>query len=344
VSGAAAVTVDAPWLCIEGFLADFVGARALSSAFEIGLIDLLADGAQTLDTLRVRLPLDDRALKLLLNMLRANGVLATEDKITFTSAFQQALAFRDLLEARLYFAHLVAPDFLHLSTALLAEPDQFFRRARLFELFSYDRCFEPTRENLEATARWMRITTALTRYEAQACIAAFDFGAHRRQLDVGGNSGEFLLRVCRAHPGLRGTVHDLPVVCEIGRAHVAEEAEAARIAFTHVTSRTEPLPSGHDLISFKSMLHDWPDADMRQFLARAHAALESGGSILIFERAPMHELPQVLSYGQLPLLLFFRSYRSSEDYRAALAQAGFRDIETTTVMLESPFHLIHARK
>lgn len=337
-----ALAPDYPWLCIEPFLADFTGARALSSAFELGLIDLLLDGA-TPGQAGERLPLDERGLRLLLNMLRAHGVL---ESATYrpSAAFRDALAYRDLLEARLYFAHLVAPDFLHLSTVLLAEPAEFFRRARLFELFSYDRCFETTRENLERTARWMRITTALTRYEARACLQSFDFSRYQRQLDVGGNSGEFLLQVCAAHPHLRGTVYDLPVVAEIGQAHVASEGAADRIAFSRVRDRQEALPPGHDLISFKSMLHDWPDHDMRHFLARAHDALQPGGSVLIFERAPMEDIPCPLSYGQLPLLLFFRSYRNAGVYREALETAGFQDVQIRMLTLETPFHLISARK
>ena len=333
------------WLCIEPFVADFTGARALSSAFEIGLIDLLASGPAAQDSLQQRLPLDRRGLQMLLAMLRAHRVVDIDrESVALTPAFTEALDFRDLLEARLYFAHLVAPDFLNLSTALLADPDAFFLRARLFQLFSYERCFERTRDNLEATARWMRITTALTRHEAQACIDAFDFSRFKRQLDIGGNSGEFLLRICRAHPELSGTVYDLPLVCEIGRAHVADAPETARIGFAEARSREEALPGGHDLISFKSMLHDWPDADMRGFLARAHQALEPGGSVLIFERAWSDDIEQPLSYGMLPLRLFFRSYRTLDDYRAALAAAGFRDIEVKTLMLDSPFILIHASK
>lgn len=334
-----------PWLCIESFLDDFVAARALSSAFQIGLIDQLAAGPMPQDALLARLPLDPRGFQVLYVMLHACGVLEGDaGTIAFTPAFREALAFRDLLEARLYFAHLVAPDFLNLSTALFVEPQAFFRHSRLFQLFSYDRCMQRTEENLEATARWMRITTALTRYEAQACIQAFDFSRFRRQLDVGGNSGEFLLRICSTHAGLTGTVYDLPVVCEIGAAHVADSGMAERIGFTQVLEPEEPLPAGHDLISFKSMLHDWPDTDMHKFLRRAYAALEPGGTVVIFERAWDENFGRPLSYGVLPLMLFFRSYRHPGDYRAALSGAGFRNIEVKSLMLETPFVLISARK
>ena len=72
----------------------------------------------------------------------------------------------------------------------------------------------------------MRFTTALTRYESGACIANHDFSPYERMLDVGGNSGEFALRVCQRHSRLRATVYDLPLVCDIGERHVRAEPEA----------------------------------------------------------------------------------------------------------------------
>ena len=42
-----------------------------------------------------------------------------------------------------------------------------------------------------------------------------DLAGRRRMLDVGGNSGEFLLQVCRRNPELQGTVIDLPLVCDV---------------------------------------------------------------------------------------------------------------------------------
>lgn len=63
----------------------------------------------------------------------------------------------------------------------------------------------------------MTITTRLTRHEALVCMKYHDFGQYRRMLDVGGNSGEFALQVCRRHPDLRATVLDLPFHLVTGR-------------------------------------------------------------------------------------------------------------------------------
>src|SRR5436305_1534224 len=85
------------------------------------------------------------------------------------------------------------------------------------------------------------LKAALARYEAPVCLAHYDFGRHRRLLDVGGNSGEFALRLCRRHPALRATVLDLPTVCAIGRQHLRRDPEADRITFLPGNAVTDPL-------------------------------------------------------------------------------------------------------
>lgn len=344
------------YLGVDAFISDMVGARALSTAFETGVIDyLLKQETADAASLSVILQLDERGTRLLLSLLRANRVIepagdedGNRNALHLSPAFAAALRFRDILEAKLHFANLVAPDFIHLSTALLMEPQAFFEHARIFKLFSYQRAHEAKRESIEQTVRWMRITTALTTYEAQACMAAFDFSGYRRMLDVGGNSGEFALRVCGRHAELQATVYDLPLVCDIGARHVADcardRAEAARIAFVRRDPAVPALPADHDLITFKSMLHDWPDDEMAGFLQRAYDALPSGGTLMIFERAQVDVFETRIGYGQVPLMLFFRSYRRPEDYGAALAAIGFHSIEATTVPLDMSFILMTARK
>jgi len=190
----------------------------------------------------------------------------------------------------------------------------------------------------------MRVTSTLTRYEASACLELYDFGGHRRALDVGGNSGEFLLQLCRRHPRLAGTVFDLPLVCDIGMEHLLAEPEASRIGFVKGDLRNDPLPSGYDLISFKSMLHDWPPEDAERFLAKAVQALSPGGTLLIFERSPLQLREAAVPFSLIPTLLFFRSYRPPAQYAAWLEALGMRDLVLREVQLDSAFFVLSARK
>ncbi len=64
-------------------------------------------------------------------------------------------------------------------------------------------------------------------------------------LDVGGNSGEFVLQICRKNPAILATVFDLPLVCEIGLEHIQPQPEADRITFVKGNAVYDNLPTGY---------------------------------------------------------------------------------------------------
>jgi hypothetical protein len=152
------------------------------------------------------------------------------------------------------------------------------------------------------------------------------------------------LQLCRQHRQLSATVFDLPLVCEIGLEQVMAEPESDRIAFCSGDLRTDRLPPGHDLVTFKSVLHDWPQEDADRFLESAVHALEPGGTLLIFERAPIDPLRKPPTFADLPVMLFFRSYRPPETYLATLERLGLEAITCSMLELDTTFLLISGRK
>ncbi len=334
------------YLCVDDFIGTLVDARSLAAALELGIVDLLhRDGVTSFDALLKKSEITPLGLQLLIKLLRQNNVvIENRGGIRLTPAFRTALEYRDLLETKIDFAAAVLPDFHELFTDLLSAPERFMGRSRVFDMFRYDRSIEPSPGNIEATKRWVRFTTCLTRYEATACLEHYDFGAHRRILDVGGNSGEFALRICQQHPTTRATILDLPLVCEIGRKHVSAGGAADRIAFRPGDARRDGFPVGHDLVVFKSFLHDWNERDARGFLAKAFQALPAGGGVLIYERGPISGCEGPLPYHMIPTLLFLHFLRSPEVYRKHLNGLGFEAVEVRRIDLEMPFHIITARK
>ncbi|HSU66017.1 MAG TPA: methyltransferase, partial [Tepidisphaeraceae bacterium] len=156
--------------------------------------------------------------------------------------------------------------------------------------------------------------------------------------------GEFVLQICRKHPQVQATVLDLPVVCRVGREHVQGHPEGSRIRFMEGDAFTGPLPAHCDLISFKSMLHDWPNAHAQRLLDNATAALAPGGTLLIFERSRIDLSQTGLPWSLVPMLLFFRSFRPESFYEGYLRQLGYQDVKPIQIRLETPFILVTARK
>jgi hypothetical protein len=334
------------YLCVDAFMQDIFSARALYTAFETGLMDLLLqEPQQQPEALARKLGLDEQGAALLLGLLEKSRVISRSGLgVRLTEEFRRALEFRDLVQMKLSTANFGAHDLLDRFTDMVRRPRESIGELEYCRLFAYNKGVEYTPDNYKWTKRWMHITSTLTRYEAPVCMKYHDFSRYSSMLDVGGNSGEFLLRICRSHVQLRGTVFDLPVVCRVGREHVAEQPEAARMRFMEGDALNDALPSGFDLVSFKSMLHDWPDEQARRLLAKGSKALKPRGTLLIFERAALESEDVSLPFSAIPLFLFFGAFRASGLYEKQLRDLGFDGIETLRIDLEMPFHLITARK
>jgi SAM-dependent methyltransferase len=334
------------YLCVDRFLAGVVEVQALKTALKLGVIDFVERHPNcTRETIGSELGLDNQGLTLLLDLLAANGVVETDHAgVRLTDRFTRALSYRDLLECKIEFADLLAPDVIERFDLLIADPGRFMVASRVFDLFDYRRALERTPENFAATVRWVRLTTALTRYEAGACLHHHDFATYRRVMDIGGNSGEFALQLCKAYPQLEVTVFDLPVVCDIGVEHLKGHSEADRIAFVRGDALRDPLPKGFDLITFKSMLHDWPQELVERLLTRAVESLNPGGTILIFERGPLEVTARPVHYERIPMLVFFRSFRSPDVYMQCFVKLGLTGGRSRKIALEMPFFMVTAQK
>ena len=334
------------FLIIEPFLHDAIQARTLQAAFELGVIDALESNVCLSESQLLRgRSCDAAGGRFLLQVLARSGVVQLKNEsVQLTESFRSALRFRDLLLTKLQFSELVAADFFNRMPQLLSSPDEFMETSKLFELFDYGRCFEVTPQNCLQAARWMKLTTTLTRYEAPACVESFDFSVHQRMLDLGGNSGEFAIQVCRRTPSLQACVADLPVVCHVGTRHVAEQQMSDRIQFHPLNFTQDQIPDGYDLVTCKSVLHDWPAEYATHIIGSVFNALPTGGRFLIFERQQWDFESEATPYGSLPVMLFFRSYRKPEFYASALEAAGFHSIKVQIIRLDLPFLLISAIK
>lgn len=339
---------------VSGFAATapFLRSAALAAALEFALsrgwVDRLARGPLSPASLLGE-AVTAQGGALLVMLLTEGGVLARDSlgRLALTPGFRRALAVRDLLEAQLWFARLAAGDLGAGFADFLADPEAFRARSAVFGLFRYDRCLEVTPENLAAARPWVRYTSVLTRHEAGAALDLLDLSGARRMLDVGGNSGAFAAAACARAPGLRAEVFDLPVVCALGREMLAARPEAARITFRPGDLRRgglEGVAPGLDLVSFKSILHDWPLEAALDFLAMGVRLLAPGGRVLIYERCAMtpESCPGLLDHGTQANMVFQPFYRAPQAYRERLAGLGLRELACHRLRLDMDFMLIVA--
>ena len=79
------------YLCVDAFIRDIAGARALGTALESGLIDYLRENrGGTSEEIRIRFRWDSRGLHLLLALLGSNHVVEEcGGKINLTGQFMK---------------------------------------------------------------------------------------------------------------------------------------------------------------------------------------------------------------------------------------------------------------
>jgi acetylserotonin O-methyltransferase len=109
-------------------------------------------------------------------------------------------------------------------------------------------------------------------------VAAFDLSRFRRMVDLGGATGHLALAAKDCYPGLEVALFDLPEVIEFAKSISTDGLE-----FVDGDFFKDPLPPA-DLYAIGRILHDWNEDKIRSLLARIHAALPTGGALLIAER------------------------------------------------------------
>lgn len=213
---------------------------------------------------------------------------------------------------------------------------------RLGEALRTDRplTWDPdTQESLFATADpemlalFWEAMYSVSSFTARALGEAYDFGPHRRLLDVGGGSGAFPIELCRLYPQLTATVLDLPHVCEQAEQKVRAAGLSDRIGTASGDFFADPaLPTGHDVVLLSMILHDWNETQNRAILAKCYDALPSGGLIVICELLLNDERTGPRSAALMGMTMLVeteggRNYSGAE-YRAWLTDAGFTDVQT----------------
>jgi SAM-dependent methyltransferase len=333
----------AAFAAVDALIDGFLPLQTTAAALQLGLFDhLVATGGDSRANVASALRADPGELGLLLDVLLERGVLDDAGGVVRCGApALAALAHRDLLEVTTDYACYVGRAMFDWYAAAIRDPRR--HQGRLADFFVYDPRHDYPPETREATRKWVRYMSTLTRYTAPLLAEIHDFGASRRLLDCGGNNGECALALCRRFPHLEVTVADLPAVCDLGVENVRAAGLSERISFRRHDLRVGPLPEGFDTILFKSVLHDWGDEDASAFLARAHAALPPGGRVVIFEVERYDLRRERLPDRHVVNIPFLSCMRRREAYVSELARLGFRDVVTRSVP-ETHFVLVSATR
>jgi SAM-dependent methyltransferase len=298
-------------------------SRCVYAVAELGIADLLADGAASSTELARATGAHEPSLYRVLRLLAALGVFEELDSRTFgltpvaellrgDSPVSMRLwaTFREALGGVLSFQHIV-------ETIRTGEPG--------FDIEFGQGVFEFVSQHPRAAAVHDAAMSERTAALAPSVADTYDFSGLRTLVDVGGGKGTLLAEILRRHPHLRGTLLEIPPVA----ARAADVLDAIDADRWEVVAGDffEPVPEGADCYVMANVLHDWDDSRSIEILSNCRRAMATGGRVLIVERLIPEDasdpVPTLLSDINM-LVITGGQERTNAEYGRLLEAAGLR--------------------
>lgn len=257
----------------------FRKSRALLSAVELGVFTALGDGPLAESTLAARLGIHQRGARDFFDTLVALGLLKREEAGRYANAPAAAVyldarqpsylgGLLDYLNERMY------PAWAKLTLALRSgKPQAGPSAAGGFSTFYSDG---------SVAEAFLRGMTGASLLVGKALAESFPWSEHSTFADIGTAQGGIAVEIARAHPHLRGIGFDLSSVERPFNDYVRGSGVQERVSFQAGDFFKDPLPRV-DVLILGRVLHDW-DVPVRQMLlGKAHAALPSGGTLIVHD-------------------------------------------------------------
>jgi len=309
--------------------------QAIQLTLALGVFEALASGSMDIGSLRKELGLGERGAHALLTVLVAMQMLKRDgERYALSDLARRYLLPQSPFCLRSQLGAGASPQAWMLNSLRHDQP-RFPERVGAWEQG------EALPDAEAATGRMHALSFAPA--TALAARGAFE-GVHRL-LDVAGGSGAIAIAAAQHDRALRCTLFELPAVCSVGDAYLAQHGVQDRVALHPGDMFRDPLPLDHDGVAFSNVLHDW-DLEQGGALARsAFEALQPGGRIFIHEMllSDAHDGP--LTVALFSLLMLFttrgRQYTGAE-LCALLSEAGFVDARVSPGL--GYYSLVSARR
>ena len=268
-----------PNMVVMEMIQGFYVSKAIGTAAELNLAELLKDGDKNITELAKLTHTHENSLYRLMRMLVSQGFFKEKSR----GVFSQNRLSRALLneqESMRYMAfHMVNGVNWNLFNELknvVETGENAASKVLNTDVFSY---LEANAEKNEIYNRAMSNSSVLL---SRAVVSEYNFKNAKRIIDIGGGHGVLLSIILYKNKQLNGTVFDLSHVVEganenFDKYGVRDRAEAVSGNFT------ESVPEGGDVYLMKSILHFLDDEQSIALLKKIKMVLPEKGKVLLIE-------------------------------------------------------------
>ncbi|MEU7874678.1 methyltransferase [Dactylosporangium sp. NPDC049140] len=265
-------TVDAgpptPVRIIELF-AGFMVSKTLFAAIEFGFFAAVGPAGATPAEIGERCSIPERSARAIADLMVDAGLLVRDgERLRNAPDAEAFLAGRgpfDLRPLARYWDTVSYPTWVNAATAFRT------RRGVRGDL---------DEEQAEAYESAVALVTAET---AADLAREYDFGPHRRVLDVGGGLATFLKPILERYAHLTATLVELPDVAGVVAQQTAAGPLAARLEAVGADFFADSLPTGHDAILVANVVHLFDPEHIVQLLRRLRDVVTPDGRLLLVD-------------------------------------------------------------
>ncbi|MDW4906439.1 methyltransferase [Streptomyces sp. ADMS] len=256
-------------------------AAAVRAAARLGVADALDDTPRTVEDLAAAVKTQPQTLRRLLRALTCQDVFAERPDGTFVHTDMSRLLREDDPHSLRYIALWCTEPW---TWNVWPKLDEAVRSGRNVFEDMYDREFFAylNEEAPESAYVFNRAMTTSSEQSARDVAELLDLSGVSSVADIGGGQGRVVASLLEKHPGMHGTLLDLPGVVENADPRLrAGGSLAARVDIVAGDCR-EDIPVQADVYIIKNIL-EWDDDSTRRALAGVRRAARPGARVVVIE-------------------------------------------------------------
>jgi hypothetical protein len=254
-------------------------AGAVSCLAQLGIPDLLENGAKSAEELAAQTGAQPDTLYRLMRATACVGVLAEGSDKKFSQTPMSAVLRTNAHPSLRGLAIMTGREWHERGWSRLEYCVRTGKQA-LDDIYGMT-IFEYLKQNPEESRIFDNAMTGLSSIDGPAVADAYNFAGVQNIVDVAGGHGLLLATLLGRNPHLKGTLYEVHHVLEGAKTGALKPyMDRCTLASGDMFSS---VPSGADAYIMKHVIHDWPDDACVKILKACRQGVNPGGKLLVVD-------------------------------------------------------------
>ncbi len=302
----------------------YIPAALIGVITELGIPDLLADGAKPVGEIAAATHANEDALYRMLRTLASFGVFTESSGRRFALTSTAIYLRTDVPASLRGYVRWITNAFLFRNYAELMHSAKTAEPA-VRHVFG-ESLFSHLQSNPELSRIFNDGMTSFSQWVSAAVLEAYDFSGISVIADVAGGEGALLAAILQKYPVMQGLLLEQEHVLAGARKRFDLSGLADRCRCLPVDF-FDSVPNGADAYLMKSIIHDWDDQRAGVILKNCRQALRNvprGRLILVEPVIPPGSDPHMSKLADIQMLVLAGGReRTREEFQTLLGQSGF---------------------